>query len=61
MTDITISTTDLRALLDVTEGYTSEHGLDSVNRYAAPVEVERAIINASAKMREVDTQTSARS
>ena len=43
MTNVTVSATDLRALLDVTEGYASEHGLDSVQRYAMPQQVRRAI------------------
>ncbi len=46
MTTVTISTTDLRALLDVTEGYASEHGLESVGRYAETAQVERAISEA---------------
>lgn len=56
MTSVTISTVDLRALIDVTEGYTSEHGLDSVERYALPEQVRRAIVNASAAMKDVDAQ-----
>ena len=61
MTNIMISATDLRTLLDVTEGYTSEHGMDSVERYAVPDQVQRAIANANAAMRLADTPTSARS
>ena len=34
MTNITIPAADLRVLLDIAEGYTSENGLDSVGRYA---------------------------
>lgn len=56
MTSVTISTVDLRALIDVAEGYTSEHGLDSVERYALPEQVRRAIVNASAAMKDVDAQ-----
>ena len=51
MTNATIATIDLRALLDVVEGYTSESGLDTVGRYAIPEEVQRAVINAKAAIR----------
>ena len=53
---VTVNATDLRALLNVTEGYVSEHGLDSVNRYAAPLDVEIAIANAQAAMRVADAR-----
>ena len=43
MTNITIPSTDMRVLLDVAEGFTAEHGLDSVGRYAMPEDVQRAI------------------
>ena len=48
MTNITIQASDLQALLDVAEGYTSENGVDSVGRYAAPEAVQLAIVNARA-------------
>ena len=60
MTNVTISATDLRALLDVTEGYASEHGLDSVQRYAMPQQVRGAIANANTALHQVETQASAR-
>ena len=47
-----ISTVDLRALLDVAEGYTAEHGLDAVGRYAVREAVQRAINNATVVVRE---------
>ena len=47
MTNVSISFADLRALLDVAEGYAAEHGLDSVSRYATPAAMERAGANAS--------------
>lgn len=52
MASITISAADLRALLDVAEGYAAEYGLDSVARYAAPTAVERAMANAGEAMKE---------
>ena len=52
MTNVSISFADLRALLDVAEGYAAEHGLDSVSRYATPAAVERAVANASEVIRE---------
>ena len=58
MTDISISVTDLRALLDVTEGYASEHGLESVTRYAVPAEVSRAVANAKAAISRSDRRAS---
>ena len=61
MTNITISAADIRALLDVTEGFVSEHGLDSVARYASPEEVARAVANASAAIREPASHVSIRS
>ena len=48
MTNITIQTIDLQALLDVVEGYSSENGVDSVGRYAAPEAVQLAIVNTKA-------------
>lgn len=51
MTTITIPANDLQALLDVSEGYTAENGLESVGRYALPEEVQRAISNAKAAIR----------
>ena len=56
MADIIISAVDLSALLDVTEGYTSEHGLDSVKRYADPAQVERALAFAKGAINEVRIQ-----
>ena len=52
MKGITISAVDLGALLDVAEGYAAEHGLESVQRYATPVVVERAVFNAREAIRE---------
>ena len=52
MSSITISATDLRALLDVAEGYAVEHGLNSVARYAAPTAVQRAMANACEAIKE---------
>ena len=52
MQDTTISAADLRALLDVAEGFTSENGLDAVARYAVPDAVQKAIDNAAAAMGE---------
>ena len=46
METITISIVDLKALLDVAEGYTCEGGVDAVSRYASPEQVQQAIINA---------------
>ena len=65
MQDTTISAIDLRALLDVAEGFTTENGLDSVARYAVPEEVQQAINNATAAVYESgiklqDTGTMAR-
>ena len=54
MQDTTISANDLRALLDVAEGFTTENGLDAVARYAIPEEVHQAINNATAAMHESD-------
>ena len=51
MTNITIPAADLRVLLDIAVGYTSENGLDSVGRYAMPEEVQRAIANARTAVR----------
>ena len=48
MTNGTLTTIDLRILLDVVEGYISENGLKAVNRYAAPKDVLRAISNSKA-------------
>ena len=56
MKNVTISTTDLRALLDVAEGYTTENGLDAVGRYAVPEAVLRAINNAAAAVRQSDVK-----
>ena len=53
MADITISAANLNALVDVTEGYSSEHGLDSVKRYADPAQVEQAIAFAKAAINEI--------
>lgn len=46
MSETTISATDLRVLLNVAEGFTTENGLDAVARYAIPKEVQRAINHA---------------
>ncbi len=54
MRDATISATDLRALLDVAEGFTTENGLDAVARYAAPNEVRHAINHAAAVVGELE-------
>ena len=48
MTSSKLTTNDLRILLDVAEGYISENGLEAVNRYAAPMDVLRAINNTKA-------------
>ncbi len=48
MTSSKLTTNDLRILLDVAEGYISENGLEAVDRYAAPMDVLRAINNAKA-------------
>lgn len=45
MSTVEIPTSDLRALLEVVEGYVSENGLDSVARYAAPSDVRRSIVH----------------
>lgn len=54
MQETTISVTDLRTLLDVAEGFTSENGLDAVAKYAAPKEVQHAINHATAAVRKLD-------
>ena len=56
MKDTTISAIDLRALLDVAKGYTSENGLDAVARYAVPEEVQRAINNSTAAIGKLDVK-----
>lgn len=38
--------------LDVAEGYTAEHGLDAVDRYAVREAVQQAINNATVVVRE---------
>ena len=52
MQDATISAADLRALLDVAEGFSSENGLDAVAKYAVPEAVQQAIDNATAAVGE---------
>ena len=54
MKNTAISAVDLRALRDVAEGYTAEHGLDAVDRYAVREVVQRAINNATGVVRESD-------
>ena len=54
MRDTRVSVTDLRALLDVAEGFTTENGLDAVTRYAVPEEVQQAINHATAAVCEID-------
>ena len=54
MEDTTISAIDLRALLDVAEGFTTENGLDAVARYAVPKDVQQAINNATAAVYKSD-------
>ena len=56
MKNTTISAVDLQALLDVAEGYTAEHGLDAVDRYAVREAVRRAINNATIVVRESDAK-----
>ena len=50
---ITIATVDLQALLDVADGFTNESGLNAARRYAAPKQVQQAIVNAKAAIRKV--------
>ena len=54
MKNVTISTVDLQALLDVAEGYTTENGLDAVGRYAVPETLLETINNAKAAVRQSD-------
>ena len=51
MTIIKIETVDIQALLDLAEGYTAENGLAAVSRYAAPDEVQNAMVNAKTAIR----------
>ena len=55
MTNVAIATSDLRVLLEVADGYTTEHGPDAVDRYAVAEDVRRAIINAKAAIRKART------
>ena len=55
--DITIRSNDLQVLMEVAQGYTSENGLDSVSRYAVPEDVDRAIVNAKAAIRDAGELT----
>ena len=56
MKNATISTVDLRALLDVAQGYTTENGFDAVGRHAVPEAVLRAINYATAAVRQSDVE-----
>lgn len=55
MTNAMIAIADLRVLLEVVEGYTSENGIDAASRYAAPRELQQAILNARTAMRKAGT------
>lgn len=51
MDKVLIATDDLQALLDVSDGYITEHGIEGVGRYAEPKQIHNAIRNASEVIR----------
>lgn len=55
MAIVKIDTTDLQALIDLAEGYTSENGFAAVGRYAEPDAVRKAIAKGKTELRRTVT------
>ena len=49
---VSVSVADLQHLLDVVEGYLCENGPESAGKYAEPRQIEQAVNNTRAALRE---------